>query len=289
MPVRFHYCDFSRALDHEMANIEVHDMGGGDEYFVATCSHVHESDETDACARRRLAWLRNMHTRGVRVKVGTVDGKHAGFAYVMPIEASPWGPVGHDLATLNCLWVLEWAKHVGVGRALVTAAETEARRQACKALTTTAYYHDFWFMPAPFFESCDFEIVSRRETAAILWKVFDPAAEPPTFLQRRYRYKPAPGKVVIDLFWNAFCATSTREAQHVREVAAEFGEAVVLHENRADDLDSLLRHQTPRAIFVNGREIAWGYAAPRDGIRAALQRALDGAGGASPPRPTDDR
>ena len=39
------------------------------EYFVATCSHVHEPAEIDACGRRRLAWLRRMHDAGVRVKV----------------------------------------------------------------------------------------------------------------------------------------------------------------------------------------------------------------------------
>ena len=26
-----------------------------------------------------------------------------GFAYVMPLEISPWGPLGHDLMVLPCL------------------------------------------------------------------------------------------------------------------------------------------------------------------------------------------
>lgn len=39
----------------------------------------------------------------------------------------------------------------GTGHALVAAAEEEARRQGRKGIVVTAFYHDFWFMPAPFF------------------------------------------------------------------------------------------------------------------------------------------
>jgi GNAT superfamily N-acetyltransferase len=306
-----------------MQPIMVRDMQPDDEYFVGTCSHVNESAEIDACGRRRLAWLRRTHEAGVRAKVARLDGEPVGFAYVMPIEVSPWGPLGRDLMVLDCLWVLPRAQHHGAGHALVQAAEEEARRQRRKALVTQAYYHDFWFMPAVFFtghdaagtprlgsgqaevgrcgsagaspsqtaggdvgrcptsgtetgryRACGFTRVAQRGKAAILWKVFDASAEPPTFLESRYRYQPAPGKVVIDLFFNTFCETSDIEAQPVREAAAEFGDAVVLHEYPADDRDVLLKHQTPRAIFVNGREIGWGYEAPKDGIRAAIQEAL---------------
>jgi len=30
-----------------------------------------------------------------------------------------------------------------------------------------------------------------------------------------------------------------------------------------------------RAIFVNGQEIGWGYEAPKDGIRKAIEEALE--------------
>jgi GNAT superfamily N-acetyltransferase len=298
-----------------MAAVDVRDMQPDDEYFVATCSHTNESADIDACGRRRLAWLRRMHEAGVRAKVARLAGEPVGFAYVMPIEVSPWGPLGRDLMVLDCLWVLPRAQHHGAGHALVQAAEEEARRQRRKALVTQAYCHDFWFMPAAFFtgqdaagtqvgrcgsagaspsrtadgdvgrspmagtetgryRGCGFTRVAQQGKAAILWKVFAASAEPPMFLESRYRYQPAPGKVVIDLFFNTFCQTSDIEAQRVREAAAEFGNAVVLHEYPADDRDVLLKHQTPRAIFVNGREIGWGYEAPKDGIRAAIQEAL---------------
>jgi len=127
----------------------IRDMTPDDTYYVSTCSHVHESDEIDACGRARAAWLREAWARGARVKVA------------------------------------------------------------------------------------------------------------------------------VDLFWQTFCETSWIEAQRVREVSAEFGDAVALREYPVDDRAVLLRHQIPRAIYVNGRQIDWGYEAPREGIREAISRALE--------------
>jgi hypothetical protein len=83
--------------------IEIHDMDSGDEYFVGTCTHMNESEEIDACGRRRLAWLRAMHQKGSQVKVATLDGKRTGFLHVIPIEFCPWGPLGRDLLAIPCL------------------------------------------------------------------------------------------------------------------------------------------------------------------------------------------
>jgi len=49
-----------------MSSVEVRDMLPEDEYFVSTCTHENESDEIDASARRRLAWLRFPPTQSIR-------------------------------------------------------------------------------------------------------------------------------------------------------------------------------------------------------------------------------
>jgi GNAT superfamily N-acetyltransferase len=254
--------------------VQVRDMDSSDEYFVGTCSHVNESDETDASAGERIAWFHKMHERGFRAKVALLDGQRVGFLYVMPIEICPWGPLGQDLLTIPCLFVPPDVTGQGVGRALVDEAEQEARRQGCKGLATTAYYHDFWFMPAPFFEGCDFGLARRQGNAAIMYKVFDPSAQAPQFLESAYRFEPMPGKVAVDLFWNGLCLTCVTEAQRVREVAQEFGDAVLLREYDADDRATLLQHQRARGIFINGKEIGWGYEAPREGIREAIEQEM---------------
>jgi len=183
---------------------------------------------------------------------------------------------------IPCLYVLN--KGHGVGKALITAAEEEARRQSRKAVVTIGYRHDFWFMPASFFETNGFSECEQpgqyrshaKDRAVLLWKVCDEHAEAPLTLRSNYKFRPIAGKVVIDLFWNTFCQTSDIEAQRVREVAVEFGDRVALNEYCADDRAVLSRHQISGGIFINGREIGWGYEAPKDGVREAIVQALRG-------------
>jgi GNAT superfamily N-acetyltransferase len=253
--------------------IIIRDMQKEDEEFVGSCTHVSETTEWTASCLRRVPWLHDQHTRGLRAKVALVEGVHAGFLHVMPIEIAPWGPVGRDLMAIQCLTVKGEANSKGVGRQLVGTAEEETQNQGRKAVTVVAFYHDFWFMPAPFFEKCGFEVIQRKDTAAVLWKVFDPSAEPPTFPDRHYEFVQAKGKVAIDLFWSRSCLTTDTEAQRVREVAQEFGDSVLLREYCSDDVDIRSRHGILRAIFVNGKEVGWGYEAPKEGLREKIREA----------------
>ena len=257
------------------AGIEVRDLRVDDEYFVGTCSHRNESDEIDASSRRRITWLKANHPRGVRAKVALRDGQRAGFLFCMPIEVSPWGPRGRDLLVVPCLYVLPHSTEHGIGGALLEAAEQEAGAQGRAGITLQAIHLEgWWFMPAAYFEARGWQEVDRRGATRLLFKPLAAHAEPPRLLEPTYLFKPSPGRVVVDLFWNRFCLTSDVEAQRVRDVAGEFGEQVVLNEHQAEHGETLGLCGIPRAIYVDGQEVSWGYEAPRDGIRDAIRRAL---------------
>jgi GNAT superfamily N-acetyltransferase len=257
-----------------MPALEVRRMDPDSEYFVGTCSHVGESGEIDAAAKSRLAWINAAAEKGLMANVACLEGEAVGFAYSVPIEICPWGPIGKGLSVLPCLWVLPHRRGRGVGTALLAAAAEAAREQGCRGLVTIAYYHDFWFMPAGFFEARGYARIVRRDGMALLWNPFGGDAEPPRLLRRKFVFKPLKGRVVIDLFYNTFCLTSALEAGRVREVAAEYGDSVILNEYPADRREILLRYEIPRAIFVNGKEIGWGHEAPREGLREAVSAAL---------------
>jgi GNAT superfamily N-acetyltransferase len=261
-----------------MPTTEVRDVQPQDERFVASCTHVGETAEWDASCQRRIPWLRGMQEQGMRVKVALLAGEHAGFLYLLPIEIAPAGPIGKDLSVIQCLTVRNELKGHGVGHALIEAAEQEARRQGSKGIVVTGFYHDFWFMPAAFFEGCGFVAVQRRGDTAILWKALSASADAlagaPAFAERHYRFAPVDGKVVVDLFWSRSCLTTDTEAQRVREVSAEFGDAVLLREYCADDPDVRARFGIYRAILIDGQEVGWGYEAPREGLREAIRKAL---------------
>lgn len=257
-----------------MTVLQIVDMRPQDERFVASCTHAGETREWDASCSRRIPWLRGMIGRGMRVKVALLDGQHAGFLYLLPIEIAPAGPLGTDLSVIQCLTVRDRFKGHGTGHALVAAAGEEARQQGRKGIVVTAFHHDSWFMPAPFFEDCGFTVVSRKGEMAILWIAFGETAQPPQFMERRYQFVPVEGKVAIDLFWSRSCLTTDTEAQRVREVAAEFGDSVVLREYCADDPEVRTRYGIYRGILIQGQEVGWGYEAPKEGLREAIRAAM---------------
>jgi len=261
-----------------VSEVVVRDMQPEDEYFVLTCSHVEESEEIDACAERRRELFRRLAGQGGVFKVALIDGEHVGFAYGLPIDHAPWGPLGQDLMVIPCLYVADKSTGQGTGQTLIESIERSAMESGFAGVTVTAYRNvpgAEWFMPAAYFERLDYRAVDERGTEALLWKPFRDDASPPHFLQPHYVFEPVEGKATVDLFWNGFCLTSGMEAQRVREVCTEFGDRVVLREYNAEDRETLLRYQTPRAIYVAGREVSWGYEAPRDGIRAAIEKALE--------------
>ncbi len=266
--------------------IEVRDMDESSEYFVSTCTHMNESEEVDRDARRRLAWFKKKHDIGLRIKVVYVDGEIAGFLYAVPIEHSPVGPLGSDLMVVYCLVVLKNYNGKGAGKALMDAVEEEAKLQGKKGLTTIGFRGEFWLLPASFYERHGFEEVESYkvgspgdsdvlEKVVLLWKPFDETAEAPKFPKSRYQFKPVPGKVVVDLFWDISCQTINIEAERVKEVAEEFGDKVVFNEFPVHEPGVYMKCQRHRGIFINGKEIGWGHEAPKDGVREAISKELE--------------
>ena len=201
-----------------------------------------------------------MEKFGLRVKVALLDGNHAGFLYVMPIEINPWQIQGKNLMVFPCL--TSKFSHKGVGSELIKAAEEETRRQNRKGLVTKGYFWDFWFMPAEFFIKLGFKVVKKhyyginmikkRGEEALLWKQYDQNADPPHFQEENYTFKPIKGKIVLDLFWDRFCLTSDVEAQRVREIDLEFGKHVILNEYSYIDQKILQKYGNELRNYLNG-------------------------------------
>ena len=258
--------------------VVVNDMGEGDRYYVGTCGHLYESEEIDVSSEIRNQWFEKMRERGLHINIAMLGGERVGFIYVLPIEISPWGPLGEDLMFIPCLVSEEEGK--GVGRALINSGKEVAREHGKKGILTRAYFSDFFFMPGEFFEKFGFEVLESRKledeglTEALMCKVFYGNVEDVDFLEDDYEYESVEGKVVIDLFWNKFCQTSVIEANRVKKIAKEYDENVLLNEHQVDDRDDLSKHGIYRGIYVNGEEITWGYEAPEEGIREAVEKEI---------------
>ena len=257
-------------------SIIIRDMTKDDEYYVGTCTHVNENNiEREKSRKRRIFWLRNMEKYGLRVKVALLDGNHAGFLYIIPIEINPWNIQGKDLMVFPCLVSQSKFSKKGIGKKLIEAAEQEAKSQGYKGIATSGYFWDFWFMPADYFLKLGFKVADKRGEEAILWEQFDLNADPPKFREENYTFQPIKDKVVIDLFWNRFCLTSDVEAERVREVVSEYGNDVTLNEFSAVDQNILRQYGIERRIYVNGRMMELGSEIEKTKLREAIYIALN--------------
>jgi len=134
------------------------------------CTHEdsHDSARTEA-AQIRMQWLKGQLREGrISVKVAVDEsGNPLGFIHLIPIEHPTSGMIGKGLMVIPCLtlsYLQVYAKKrgTGVGRAMLEAAEQEARRKGFKGLAVHAYDGDFWFMPSGFFQRVGFRRVSEN-------------------------------------------------------------------------------------------------------------------------------
>ena len=250
-------------------------MTEDDEYYVGTCTHVNENNiEIEASSPRRISWLKKMKKYGLKIKVAFLDNVHAGFLYIMPIEINPFPIQGKDLMVFPCLVSQSKFSLKGVGKKLIKAAEEESIKQRRKGIATIANFWDFWFMPAKYFEKLGYKVAQKRGLEAVLWKQFDPSADPPQFRKPNYKFKPIQGKVVIDLFWNVFCLTSDVEAQRVREVVSEYKNNVVINEYSGTNPSILKKYGLSRSLFVNGKWIEVGPEIEKNRLRQEIEDAI---------------
>jgi hypothetical protein len=249
-----------------------------DESYVGTCTHVNENKvEYEMSCPRRISWLKSMEKHGLRVKVALLNGIHAGFLYLMPIEVCPWPIEGKDLMVFPCLVSHSKFSKNRIGIQLIKAAEDETKSQNRKGIATMAYFWDFWFMPAKYFLKLGFKVADQRGEEAILWKQLDQEVNAPYFPEEHYNFTPIEGKVVIDLFWNIFCLTSDVEAERVRDIVLEFGNEVILNEYSA--VDQKIFHQCgiERRIYVNGVMVELGPEIEKDRLRNLIKTELNNA------------
>ena len=212
---------------------------------------------------------------GLRVKVALLDGIHAGFLYLIPIEINPWPIQGKDLMVFPCLVSHSKFSKKGIGTELTKAAEVETKLQNRKGIATLGFFWDFWFMPAKFFVKLGYKVAEKRDKEAILWKKFEKDAEAPYFRKENYNFKPIKGKIVIDLFWNRFCLTSDVEAERVQEVVSEYGNDVILNEFSSVNQNILQQYGIERRIYINGEIIEVGPEVEKSKLREAIEAALN--------------
>ena len=145
------------------------------------------SDDMKEAGNHKEVWYSKMRDKGLRVKLALDDGGQVGgMIQYVPIEQSPAN--GEGLYFINCIWVHghkqgrgNFQKR-GMGKALLEAAEEDAKALGAKGMAAWGVLLPFW-MKARWFKKRGYTKADRQGIRVLMWKSFAENALPPKWIK----------------------------------------------------------------------------------------------------------
>ncbi len=189
------------------------------------------SEEIKEAGDHKKTWYNKMKDKGLRVKLALDDkGEVGGMIQYLPVEHS--FVEGKDSYFINCIWVHghkqgrgNFQKR-GLGKALLQAAEDDAKAMDAKGMAAWGLLLPFW-MKASWFKKQGYRSVERQGIQSLLWKPFADDAVPPKWIRPKKSPETVPGKVAVTAFLNGWCPAQNLVFERAKRAAAEFGDKVV--------------------------------------------------------------
>jgi GNAT superfamily N-acetyltransferase len=225
---------------------------------------------------RRASWYEKMKARGLRVLLAKDDrGEVGGMIQYLPIEHSTVD--GKGLYFIYCIWVHghrqgrgNFQGH-GMGKALLQAAERDARDRGALGMAAWGLWLPFW-MRASWFKKQGYVKADRHGLAMLLWKPFTAAATPPRWFKNERKPDPIPGKVTVTAFVNGWCTGQNLAYERAKRAAAEFGDKVLFREIDTLDRQAMLEWGHADALFIDDKQVRTGPPPSYAKIRALIAR-----------------
>lgn len=254
--------------------MEIVDLGKENEQDFFLCLEDWSSDLREA-GSHKADWYERNRDR-VRVKLALDDqGTVGGMIQYMPIEDS--FAEGSDLYMIYCIWVHGSKKgrgnfqKRGMGRALVEAAEQDARERGVKGIAAWGISMPF-FMKASWFKKRGFKPVDRQGISVLLWKPFTQEAVPPQFIKRKRKPELIAGRVSVTAFINGWCPAQNMVYERAKRAAGEFGNAVEFHGIDTSDREIFLEWGIYDGLFIDGKEVRTGPPPPYEKIERLIRK-----------------
>ncbi|MFH1807583.1 MAG: hypothetical protein ABIJ09_02470 [Pseudomonadota bacterium] len=236
------------------------------------------SDDAKEAGPKRREWLdRCQAQHGLRAKLALDDdGIEGGMIQYGPIEHSHVD--GSELYFIYCIHVHgykqgrgNFQKH-GMGKALLAAAEKDARLLGAKGMAAWGVCLPFW-MKASWFKKHGYRKADRQGLAVLLWKSFDDDARPPRWLLKTGKQPEAvPGTVNVMAFSRGWCLAQNLVYERAKRAAAEFGEKVTFREIDTSTRGAVAEWGVADAVFVDGKNLQKGPPPSYEAIRKTIAK-----------------
>jgi len=236
------------------------------------------SDEIREAGDHKRVWCGKMMGKGLRVKLALDDdGQVGGMIQYVPIERS--FAEGRDLHFVTCIWVHghkqgrgNFQKR-GMGKALLHAAEEDARELGSKGMVAWGLWIPVW-MKASWYKRQGYRKVDRDGLKVLLWKPFTEDAVVPKWIRRRKKPKPIPGQVTVTGFIHGWCPGQNIGFERAKRAAASFDDRVVFREVNTFDRAVLMEWGIADALFVDNKEVPTGPPPSYDRIQKLIAKRL---------------
>ena len=236
------------------------------------------SEEMKEAGDHKETWYNKMNDKGLRVKLALDDnGQVGGMIQYTPVEHS--FVEGKDLYLVNCIWVHGYKEgrgnfqKRGMGKALLQAAEDDARALGAKGIAAWGIPLPFW-MKASWFKKQGFTKVDQQGFLGqvLLWKPFTNDALPPKWIRQKKRPELIPDKVAVTAFLNGWCPAQNLTFERAKRAAAKFGSDVIFQQIDTFNRDNLLEWGISDALFIDGKQVRTGHPPSYEKIRNIIAK-----------------
>ena len=219
-----------------------------------------------------------MKDKGLRVKLALDDrGEVGGMIQYIPIEHS--FVAGNDLYFINCIWVHGYKEgrgnfqKKGMGKALLQAAEDDAKARGVKGIAAWGIPLPFW-MKASWFKKQGYTKVDKQGFLGqvLLWKPFSDEAIPPKWIKQKKRPETTPGVVTVTAFLNGWCPAQNLVFERAKRAAAELGDKVMFQEVDTFDRETFLEWGIADALFIDDKQVRTGPPPPYEKIKRIIAK-----------------
>ncbi len=236
------------------------------------------SEDMKDSGGHKCRWYERMKDKGLGVKLALDDhGTVGGMIQYAP--ASQAFVEGEGAHFIYCIWVHGHKEgrgsfqKKGMGKALLAAAEEDARAKGASGMAAWGLWLPFW-MKASWFKKQGYRKADRMSIQLLMWKPFKEGARPPRWIRAKKKPELTEGKVTVTAFLNGWCCVQNINHERAKKACAEFGDKVVFRVIDTLDRKTFEEWGISDALFVNDKDIATGPPLSYDKIHKKIARAV---------------
>lgn len=234
------------------------------------------SDEMKEAGDHKEIWYEKYKDRNLGVKLAVDDdGEVCGMIQYLPVEESV--AEGKDLYFIPCIWVHGHKKGVGnrqkrgMGKALLRAAEEDARARGAKGIAAWGLSIPVW-MKASWFRKRGYRKADKQGIMSLVWKPFTEDAEPPRWIKQKKKPELVAGKVTVTTYKNGWCSAQNITFERAKRAAAEFGDRVVFREVDTSEKAVVEEWGLSDALFIDHKQVRTGPPPAYEKIRKKIAK-----------------